>query len=72
MAEAEIGHHILKGVYLDELEDTFRSMKEMGVPATEHITPAQFWKISKNKVIELKSVNNVEDFFDEKPCECIF
>lgn len=69
-AEDEIGYSIIRGTYLDELEDLFKRMKKASVPITEHIHPATFWSKAKKQIkYDNLLVFNEED---QKPCECVF
>lgn len=62
-SEEKIGHSIIKGHWLKDLEVKFELMKLAGVPATEHIPHQTFWKEARKFLEEVK--------IDEKPCECI-
>lgn len=66
-AEDEIGHaihHEASGpVYLDDMEQIFSEMKQLGIPATEHIPFQEFWAKSK-KIIKI-SIDQMS-----LPCEC--
>jgi hypothetical protein len=66
-AEEEIGHSIIKGVYLEELEEDFKRMKQADVPQTERIVQQTFWKITREALN--KQIDSDED---SKPCECVF
>jgi hypothetical protein len=66
-AEEEIGHSIIKGVYLEELEEDFERMKQADVPQTERIVQQTFWKITREALN--KQIDSDED---SKPCECVF
>lgn len=65
--EEVIGYSILNGVYLDELESMFASMKAAGMPATEHIPHQRFWVDAKKLVRNAEAGDG-----DAKPCECVF
>lgn len=60
-AEEVIGHSFGK-VFLKDIEPKFKRMKEVGIPASEHIPNGVFWKSAK-KYINQQS----QDLF---PCEC--
>ena len=62
-AEDEIGYTIINGYSLDSLELKFEIMRRAGVPATELLKPATFWKRSR----ELVGLYEVEHAI---PCEC--
>lgn len=70
-AEEQIGHSILRNVYLDELEPEFVKMKAAGIAPTERIHANTFWASARKR---LKSVSIEEDEIehDAKPCECVF
>ena len=72
-SEDILNHSIIKGFWLEDLEDLFLEMKEKGIPPTEHIDGRTFWAMVK-KVIN-KNKNVCEIFFNikdnEKPCECV-
>ncbi|MPM00588.1 hypothetical protein SDC9_46815 [bioreactor metagenome] len=59
-AESFIGHSIIKGIYLDEIEPKFAQMKERGVVPTDKTGSATFWASVRK---ELKEE-------DSMPCEC--
>lgn len=66
--EDQLDHSIIKGVYLEELEEHFEEMRRAGVPANEHINANTFWSQVK------KSNLGGFDFSEElstKPCECV-
>lgn len=65
-AEIEIGHSIFRDTYLDDMEPLFETMKAKGIPATENIVSAQFWRMAK---AESKQLNIFEDM--TLPCECV-
>jgi hypothetical protein len=69
-AEQLIGHHIQKGIYLEELEVEFEKMKQKGIPATEHIPSGEFWSLVKKNLKEKKGLFDTEKE-DTKPCECL-
>lgn len=52
LAEERIGHSILKGVFLRDIEAVFQNMKAAGVEPTELTPPARFWADAKKKVAE--------------------
>ncbi|MFC5402305.1 hypothetical protein [Cohnella soli] len=51
ITEAAIGYSILRidnePVFLKEMEDQFRAMKEAGIEATEKVSPTRFWRETK-------------------------
>jgi hypothetical protein len=61
--ENEIGHSIKQNEYLEDMEPMFEKMKRNEVPATEHISSANFWKLAKMHGKQLS--------FDDLPCECV-
>lgn len=65
-AEEVIGHSIMKGKYLDELEDEFNAMREAGVEGSEKADPRTFFAIAR------AAVRTYEDEAVDKPCECTF
>lgn len=69
-AEDQIGHHIVKGVFLTELEPMFKRMRCAGIAPTEHIPPQTFWATARNI---LKNDRQVDLFTeqDQRPCECV-
>jgi len=61
-AEEEIGHSIIKGLYLEELEPQFREMRdEKGICPSEKDNPARFWARVE------KALPGEMNLF---PCEC--
>lgn len=46
-AESVIGHSILKGIYLHELDEKFEAMKQLGIAADEKTQAATFWAQAK-------------------------
>ncbi len=42
-AEAQIGHSIIKGIYLEKLAPTFQRMKEKGIEPQDTERPQAFW-----------------------------
>lgn len=71
-AEEEIGHSIINGVYLEELEGLFLDMKSAGIPANEHIPPQRFWAVAKKTIRESEQASQCDVSDSEKPCECVF
>lgn len=50
-AEDEIGYSIHKGkIFLEDKEELFKQMKDVGVVPTEHVSPSKFWNDAKKKV----------------------
>ena len=66
LAEDVIGYSIHKDWYLDEVEQDFAKMKQMGFKTTEHEKGVTFFARVKR---EFKAIENEED---NKPCECVF
>lgn len=64
LSEERIGHSIINGYYLKDLEVKFEKMKQAGVEATEHLPHQTFWSRAKKYLKKLEA--------DEKPCECSF
>lgn len=60
-AENIIGHSFGKE-FLKDIEPKFKRMKEIGIPANEHIPSHKFWKSAKRYLNQ-----HSEDLF---PCEC--
>lgn len=75
-AEEKIGYSIIKNMYIEDLEEEFETMKQLGIKPTEHIKSATFWKMVKKELISNNILKNgqlsIFDFKDSKPCECIF
>lgn len=67
--EDTLDHSIIKGVYLDELQEKFEEMRQAGIKPSEHINPNTFWA-------QVRKTNlGGFDFSEEvnsKPCECVF
>lgn len=49
-AEEKIGYSIHKDDYLEDRQELFQQMFEVGVPTTEHIEPNKFWATAKKWV----------------------
>lgn len=64
-AEQQLGHSIIKGIFLDELEPTFKEMKERDIQATEKVDHYTFWKTAKRVLKE--DPNQIR-----MPCDCGF
>jgi len=65
-----IGYSIIKGVYLDELEEMFENMQKLGITPTEHMEANKFWSETKRV---LRGDYQRTLFGDDeilKPCEC--
>ena len=60
-AENKMGHSFGKE-FLKDLEPVFKKMKEIGIPANEHIPSGKFWKSAKKYL--------TCDILDMFPCEC--
>lgn len=54
-AESTIGYSIIKGVYLQDLENKFQAMKKAGIQADEKMNSATFWAKAK-KIIGAQPV----------------
>lgn len=67
--EQFLDHSIIKGFYLDELEEQFTKMKKSGVPANEHMNPNSFW--AKVRKMNLDGFD-FDYEINQKPCECVF
>jgi hypothetical protein len=65
-AEDEIDYSILKEGFLSELECKFAAMKAAGVPATEKVPAAKFWK-----AVEITLGNYFQQSTDALSCECM-
>lgn len=65
-AEDTIGYSIMKGNYLEDLEDEFKLMESLGICTTEHEDGRTFAARVR------KQLKNIAFDFDEKPCECVF
>lgn len=61
ISEERINHSFGKE-WLKNLEPKFKKMKEIGIPANEHIPSAKFWKSAKHYLKQ-----STQDLF---PCEC--
>ena len=60
-SEEQMGHSFGKE-FLKDLEPIFKKMKEIGIPANEHIPSGKFWKSAKKYL--------TCDILDMFPCEC--
>jgi len=69
--EETLDHSIIKGVYLDELEEQFEEMYRAGVPANEHINPNTFWAQVKKSNLDGFAFFDYEEELNTKPCECV-
>lgn len=65
LTEDTIGYSIIKGRYLDELEERFELMRKHNVEPTEHVDGRTFWADVR------KLLKEIEEAPDEKPCECL-
>lgn len=65
-AEEEIGYSILKDGFLKDLECKFALMRKAGVPATERVPSAQFWRATKAVI-----GNYLQQHAEEMPCDCL-
>ena len=70
--EEALDHSIIKGVYLDELEEQFEQMRQAGVPANEHINANTFWSQVKKSNLDGFAFFDYEEEANTKPCECVF
>jgi hypothetical protein len=66
--EEVIGYSIIKGAYLDELEEKFSLMRRAGVEPTEHLHANTFWAQVGER---LRAPVEEEMKADAKPCECV-
>lgn len=66
-AEDIIGYTIMKDKSLEEQEDLFEKMKNIGIEPTEHIKHQTFWANVRKKI---KIAEDID--IDQKPCECVF
>jgi len=62
-AEDYIGHSIIKGIYLAELEPKFKAMQHRGIVPTDRINAATFWAQVRREL-------GKDD--ECRPCECVF
>ena len=63
-AEKDIGHSIIKGVYLKELEPEFKEMRDtLHIVPTDKTSSARFWKQVREAMPEEQL---------EIPCDCSF
>jgi len=69
LSEDRIGHTIINGVSLAELEPVFASMIRAGVEPTERVPQQAFWADAKRRV-HLLTVPEEEEK-DVRPCECV-
>jgi hypothetical protein len=67
-AEEVIGYSILKNSFLEELEEEFEIMKNIGICPTEKVIYQKFWVDAKSKVKQWKN----EDLTEWLPCECSY
>lgn len=58
----EIGHSIIKGVWLEDLIPQFRTMRKLGIVPGDKMKPQTFWAMVKKKIKESEE--------DNRPCEC--
>ena len=66
LAEEVIGYSIHKDWYLEDVEEDFERMKQLGMSTTEHERGVTFFARVKR---EFKAIDSDED---QKPCECVF
>jgi len=62
-SELIIGHSIIKGVFLEELEPKFKEMKEKDIKANENIKSSTFWKTARRILKEDPNQLRL-------PCDC--
>jgi len=62
LSEERIGHSFGNFGFLKDVEPIFKRMKEIGIPANEHIPSGKFWKSAKYYLKQ-----STQDLF---PCEC--
>lgn len=67
-SEEKIGHSIIKGNWMKDLEPTFAKMKAVGIVPTEHMGSTSFWNMVKKKLSDF----DLDTDTDKKPCECVF
>ena len=63
--EEIIDHSIIRNNYLEDLEEDFEKLKQLGLEPTENIDGRTFWATAR-KMLK-KSIESDEDL---KPCEC--
>ncbi len=66
LAEDVIGYSIMKNDYLSDLESQFEEMQKIGIKTTEHEMGVTFFARVR------KTFRDIEEEFDNKPCECVF
>jgi hypothetical protein len=71
--EEEIGHHLLKDGYLEDLAPEFDKVCKLGIPIHEHYEANGFWADVKRrlKVGGQRLLFSTKDE-DSTPCECVF
>ena len=71
--ENEIGYSLIKDVWLDELDDLFKRMKDAKVQPTEHIQSSRFWQMAKDEMtsFELGQCKLFDNDIN-MPCDCSF
>jgi hypothetical protein len=66
LAEEVIGYSILKDAYLEELEEDFEKMLQLGITTTEHEKGVTFFARVR------RTFRDIESDADALPCECVF
>lgn len=61
-AEKEIGHSIIKGVWLEDLIPQYRTMRKLGIVPGDKMKSQTFWAMVRKKIKESEE--------DNTPCEC--
>jgi hypothetical protein len=61
--EEILGHSIIKGIFLSELEPKFKEMKERDIKANENVKASTFWKTAR--LILKEDPNQIR-----LPCDC--
>lgn len=65
-AEESIGYSIHNGWYLEDVEEDFDKMRNLGITTTEHENGVSFFARVR------RTFKNMESDEDTKPCECVF
>lgn len=71
IAEEIIGHSILNGVYLEDLEPLFEQLFSMGITTTEHEDGRTFFARARKALENFDQSDFFQDFEPVKPCECV-
>lgn len=71
-AEDVIGHTIINGVSLEELEPLFADMQRAGIEPTEHVPQQSFWAEARRAVKAVRALPVLADEKpDARPCDCV-